>query len=212
MSTEFPEFPKIYSPYKRHVDGPNKNKLDRTRWFTPEFETLQNLTWDFSEKINGTSLRVWWNGHRVQIGGRTDAAQIPALLLDAVTREFPEELFEQHFGSDSVVLYGEGVGPKIQGGGARFPEYKFLLFDALVGKYWLRWGDVQDVGEALGCTTAAYVGAETVQWGIAAVEDGVRSVYYDGVAEGLVGRVPHGLLDRGGNRILMKIKTKDFCD
>jgi hypothetical protein len=210
--SEFPEFPKIYSPFKRFTDGPQKNRLDRARWYTPELETLKDLNWDFTEKIDGTNIRVHWDGHRVSFGGRTENAQIPALLLDKLDALFKEELFEQQFGEESFTLYGEGVGPKIQSGGAKFPEYNFILFDVLAGRWWLRWGDVCGVAEALGATTAAYVGSETIPWAIACVEDGVSSVYYDGVAEGLVGRVPHGLLDRGGNRILVKIKTKDFSD
>ena len=63
-------------------------------------------------KIDGTNIRILWDGHRVTFAGRTDNAQIPAELTNRLFElfggEVNEELFEQKFGDMPVMLVGEG--------------------------------------------------------------------------------------------------------
>jgi hypothetical protein len=40
-------------------------------------------------------------------GGRTDNAQLPTKLYNHLESKFIEPIFEQHWGSTPVVLYGE---------------------------------------------------------------------------------------------------------
>jgi len=35
-------------------------------------------TWQFTEKIDGTNIRIIWNDGKLTFGGRSDNAQIPA--------------------------------------------------------------------------------------------------------------------------------------
>src|SRR5688572_17144881 len=127
------EYPKIESPFKRFTDGPNRNKFDFTQWARPEFDVLRNQDWEWTEKIDGTNVRVIWDGHKVSFGGRTDAAQMPVFLLQKLQDLFPEELMEQAFQNTEVVLYGEGYGAKIQKGGGNYrQDQSFILFDVKV--------------------------------------------------------------------------------
>lgn len=208
---DFPTYPKIYGPFKRHTEGPKKNQLDFDRWSSESFEVLQGVPWFFSEKIDGTNVRVGWDGHRVQFGGRTNRAELPSPLLDHLKYEFPEELLEQQFGPQPATLYGEGYGGKIQGLGKMYgPHEQFMLFDVRVGRWWLQPADVLDVGTALGVRTVPYV-KMTLNEAIYAVTTGVTSeLNNDYLAEGLVGTPTGGLLDRSGKRIQVKVKTKDF--
>src|SRR5699024_469734 len=82
------EYPKIYGPYKRHTEGPDRNKLIEGEWTNPVLEHLQHTTWLFAEKVDGTNIRVHWDGHKVTFGGRTDRAQIPAKLIQALIEMF----------------------------------------------------------------------------------------------------------------------------
>ena len=66
------EYPKIYGPFKRHTEGPDKNKLIPGSWTVPEFEDLECNDWIWTEKVDGTNIRVHWDGHKVSFGGRTD--------------------------------------------------------------------------------------------------------------------------------------------
>lgn len=65
------EYPKIYGPYKRHTEGPDRNKLILGTWTSPELECLQHAEWYFTEKVDGTNIRVHWDGHRISVKIKT---------------------------------------------------------------------------------------------------------------------------------------------
>jgi len=214
------KYPKVYSPYTRFTDGPKRNKLDWKSWTSPEIEVLADLPWDWTEKVDGTNIRVGWDGHTVAFGGRTDNAQIPATLFKRLQLLFPEELFEQVFKDKEVTLYGEGYGPKIQAVGAQYrDDQDFALFDVKIGRTWLRPEDVWQVAADMGIAMVPAFAQVTLYDAIEAVSEGLPSRYCNFknpdqqfFAEGMVGRAPHGLLDRNGNRIMVKVKHVDFYE
>lgn len=212
-------YPKIYPPFVRHTEGPRRNKLEKFNYLNEEFELLAAAKWHWTEKIDGTNIRIFWDGHRVTFGGRTDNAQLPVSLLDYLQETFLEELFEQVFGEKRVYLFGEGIGPKIQSSGKYSQTPRFLLFDVAIpddthklGVWWLKWEDVTGIAASLGIATVKHVGDFGIITAVSGVEDGLPSHYGDFVAEGLVGRAPGGILNRRGERIVVKVKTKDFDD
>lgn len=108
------EYQKIPGPYRRHVDGPLRNKLIEGEWTSPELEQTAGLDWVWTEKVDGTNIRIGWDGHKISYGGRTDNAQIPAKLIAVLDSLVSEEMFEQEFtGGEAVTLYGEGYGAGI---------------------------------------------------------------------------------------------------
>lgn len=205
-------YPKIDSPYKRHIDGPDRNRLDPGNWFRPEFELLNDKPWEWTEKVNGTNVRVIWDGYKVRFGGRTDNASMPIKLVDMLTEQFPEELLEQKFGSSEVTLFGEGYGPGIAAGSGIYnpSEVKFVLFDVWIGGWWLLRDNVTEVASSLAVDVVPLVGYLEVSQAIRIVTDGLISRWGGFLAEGLVGKAPLGLLSRGKDRLMMKVKTKDF--
>jgi RNA ligase len=204
-------YPKITGPFKRHTEGDLRNKLDIGNWSRPEFELLKDLPWEWTEKVDGTNVRIIWDGYRVRIGGRTDDAQMPLFLRDMLDQVFTEELLEQQFGKDPVILFGEGYGARIQKGGGNYrPDPGFVLFDVKVGDWWLLRHSVVDVANSLGLDVVPTVLVNNVAAAISYVKGGFRSLWGDFEAEGLVGKPPMGLTARDGDRLLMKIKTKDL--
>ncbi len=200
-------YPKLYSPFKRFTDGPHRNELDPNEWSRFEYNVLHEQQWSWTEKVDGTNIRIGWDGYKVRFGGRSDNAQLHADLLDYLHTTFREELFEQTFG----MLFGEGMGAGIQKGGGRYsPTKSFALFDVKVGKWWLEHLAVVGIADDLGCPVVPYAGEFTVHNAIQSVSDGYKSSYGDFVAEGLVGIAPLGMLARSGERIAMKVKTEDF--
>lgn len=184
-------------------------------------------TWHVTEKIDGTNIRVTLTEEgKVILGGRTDNAQIPADLIQYLQETFTPEKMQAAFWLTNekgevekvkAILYGEGYGAGIQGGGSYRPDKAFRLFDVLVGdKSWLDWSNVEDVAKKLDIKTAPYLGQFTLEEIVAMVKKGVPSkvsVEDSGqelIAEGVVGRTVEPLFDRRGKRIILKLKTKDF--
>ena len=127
---------KIETVFNRDIEG--TKKLIPYDWRDPTVEFLKNCTWEWTEKIDGTNIGVYWDGHKVSFQGRTEKAQIPKFLLEKLEELFGgeenEQIFEQMFGEKEVVLFGEGYGNKIQKCGAKYiPDgVDFILFDAWV--------------------------------------------------------------------------------
>ena len=103
---------KIETPFERATDG--SKKLIEGKFRNETVEYLANSEWVFTEKIDGTNIGIVWDGHKVTYQGRTENAQIPAHLANKLVELFGgnsnEELFEQKFGDQPVILFGEGYG------------------------------------------------------------------------------------------------------
>ena len=129
---------KIETVFNRDIEGTKRLILGSYRNETVEY--LKDNIWQFTEKIDGTNIRIHWDGHNVEFGGRTDRAQIPNHLLNKLKDLFGtlevEELFEQTFGEKDAILFGEGYGVKIQNGGEYRSDVSFILFDVMInGNY-----------------------------------------------------------------------------
>jgi hypothetical protein len=208
------EYGKIPGPFKRETSGPNKNKLILWQWSTPELELLSTVDWVCTEKVDGTNIRVIWDGHRPEFRGRTDKAQMPPKLLAALEEMFPEELLEQTFGANPAVLYGEGYGAGIQKGGGNYrTDNSFILFDVFIGGWWLERSTVQDIAESLGIDTVPTRFEGTLRDAILKmIREEVMSTLAEKptVAEGLVGQPKIPLFTRRGDRIIVKLKGCDL--
>lgn len=207
------EYPKIYPPFKRSVEKGKKNQLLIGQYSKPEFEVLKDLPWNWTEKVDGTNIRIGWDGHTVTFAGRTEVSIVPDNLSSWINANLPEELFEQEFGDTEVILYGEGCGKGIQTAGKIYSdEQEFVLFDVKVGQWWLNRDGVSKIATSLGLLIAPTVLEGTIQEAIDLVSKGLYSKWDSSqFAEGIVGRVPLGLLSRDRQPLLMKIKRKDFC-
>ena len=206
------EYHKIETVFNRSTDGDK-----RLIWGDYRNETVEYLAgniWQFTEKIDGTNIRIHWDGHNVEIGGRTDRAQIPKHLMDYLSATFltpeVEELFEQTYGEKDVMLFGEGYGAKIQNGGDYRSDVSFILFDVLIGDNWQSREWVEATAKMFGIDVVPIVLEGTIDDGIDYVMQHNNSTIGNAVMEGVVGRPKVEMKDRLGNRIIVKIKWKDF--
>lgn len=203
---------KIETVFNRDMEGTRRLILDSYRNETVEY--LKDNIWQFTEKIDGTNIRVHWDGHNVEFGGRTDKAQIPNHLLNKLKELFgtleAEELFEQTFGEKDVILFGEGYGAKIQNGGEYRSDVDFILFDVMInGNYQSReW--VEQTAKMFGIDIVPIVLEGTIQDGIDYVMSYPHSTIGNAMMEGVVGRPKVELNDRCSNRVIVKIKWEDF--
>lgn len=193
---------------KKLIDGQFRNK-------TVEF--LRNCDWEFTEKVDGTNIRVHWDGYKVEFGGRTDKATIPAHLLTRLEELFGgyenEQIFEQKFGDKEVFLFGEGYGHKIQGVGDQYREdVDFILFDVMINGYYQPRESVVDIANYFNIDVVPIVLTGTIQEGVEYVKTNRKSTIAKNGAEleGVVGRPKMEVFDRTGNRLIVKIKYRDF--
>lgn len=206
------KYHKIETVFKRDEEG--SKKLISGKFHSEAIEFLADNEWCFTEKIDGTNIRVHWDGHRVAFAGRTDKAQIPARLLDYLNRTFKdndtEELFEQKFGEADVILFGEGYGAGIQKGGLYRDDVSFILFDVLIGDTYLKRESVEDIARTFGIEIVPIVGYGTLADAVEFVKKKPRSTIGHAKMEGIVARPVVEMQDRLGNRVITKIKACDF--
>ena len=209
------EYHKIQTVFKRDMENNPKLVIDGD-WTMPEFEYLADNQWEWTEKIDGTNIRICWDGDTKQNLGRTEKSDIPKHLMEALGDICPDEALNKIFNDNTVdksqvTLIGEGYGPKIQKGGGNYrDDAGFILFDVKINNWWLRRSDVNDIAQQLGIDFVPVVGQGTLYEAIAKIKAGVKSTFGDFLSEGYVLRPMVELADRSGKRIITKLKHRDF--
>jgi hypothetical protein len=208
------EYQKIETIYERSMDG-NK-KLIEGQWRNPIVAYLKNMPWVWVEKIDGTNIRVQWDGHTFNFAGRTDKAEIPKLLLARLQEIFlndkMEQMFEQLFGETEVIVFGEGYGVKIQKCGGDYLQDRndFRVFDIMVNDTYLDLSDVVDICNKLGLHMVHMISTGTLLEAVEFIKQKPISTHGKCIMEGLVCRPWVRIYDHQGKRIIVKIKVKDF--
>jgi len=214
-------YTKINTLYKR---DPETKNIILGDYSLPEFYYLKDLIWECTEKIDGTNIKIGFDGNNITFEGKTENANIPKHLLAKLeslfTVEALKEVFPDKFDElgniipTNVILYGEGYGKKIQSGGNYIKDdVNFILFDVKIGNWWLQYNDCKTIAEQLRIDVVPLIGHVTLQQAEDYVIKGFKSTIAENKeyqAEGLVCKPLYGLLNRGGGRIIVKIKTVDY--
>ena len=168
--------------------------------------------------------------------GRTEKTQLhpnltkylsETLTLQKLNRTFPE--MSKHGDHEfKIILFGEGYDPKIQKGKNYREDISFRLFDvyikdhaSAIGGWWLEPENIENIAEKLGIETVPnliignvdiqriveYVKSRPISI-VSKKEDNPKSEY---VTEGIVARSYPLLLRRNGERVIFKLKVKDFA-
>lgn len=88
----------------------------------------------------------------------------------------------------------------------------FILFDIKIGNWWLKREDLEGIAEQLEIPIVPIMGRGTIHDAIWAIKENVRSSFGDFLAEGLVLKPKVELKARNLQRIMTKVKHKDFLD
>jgi hypothetical protein len=209
--TGFAEYHKIDTLFER---DPATFVVDESKLRKGVLGTIRD--WDVTEKIDGTNIRVMLSDTgEVSFGGRTDNAQLPADLLMNLFQMFPPDKLRSAMWLEDVpvqaILFGEGYGAGIQKGGAYRSDKSFILYDVLVsGKWWLDKTAVDDVARKLSCDVVPYLGRMNLEEIVSLVRVPFASKIGTAQAEGVVARPIETLFDKRMERIIIKLKTKDF--
>jgi len=205
-------YPKIQSVFKRDPENNHRTFIDGD-WSDPAFGYLAENEWEATEKIDGTNMRIGFNEGTFRVGGRTESSQIHSDLMEHVY-----EIGDRCSGVlEGLTLFGEGYGAGIQKGGGDYrPDKGFILFDVQVTEsgIWLERENIRDIARTHGMPHVAtsYVGPlKTIIEHVSLGFD-TPSAEGDRQAEGFVMRPIIELNGRMGNRIITKIKLKDYPD
>lgn len=223
------EYPKIDTLYDRDGRYVIVGNLRRQ-----EFGNIKR--WSLTEKINGTNTRatLFYNGE-VVYGGKTDDAEMSSELLEYLKKTFMPEKMKNALWlhnkpvPQSATIYGEGYGPKISAGSGKYrKDVSFRLFDCFVkyddGNWWLERNNLEDVARKLGIKCVPILGvidflptsSEEIQKIFAdsmnrnrlvAIEEGGM---VDMIPEGIIAKTDELLFNRKGERVMWKLKIKDF--
>ena len=209
---------KIQSIFKRDPENRYKTFIEGD-WSVPAFGLLKDIEWSFTEKIDGTNIRVGWDGEAVSFGGRSDNAQIPAVLYDHLSAVFTPETLPDGL-TGPATLIGEGYGGKIQKGSRYQQQQQFILFDVFIEPdedhpmgIWLEREAVESIADNLRIVHVPLVFKAPLLDGYQAIQERPESlIAEDGslLMEGFVARPTVELRDRMGHRIITKMKLKDF--
>ena len=209
----FGTYPKIKNLYKRDT---TTGRVLIGEFSDPIFEYLQNNLWYIYEKIDGMNVRVIWDPatQTIAFRGKTDAAQMPAQLLENLAKRFTLEKMADVFPNTAVCLYGEGYGPKIQGGSYYRDDQDFILFDIRFPNSWALREVVTQLAEILDTPCVPLVGiGPLTSFPLRFRELSTFPSPCTGQPykyEGFIARPNVPIFDQSGFPITVKIKQRDF--
>ena len=156
-----------------------------------------------------------WNGRVLRFGGKTDNSQIPVKLINVLQDKYTSEMMKYIFGTENqVCVYGEGYGAGIQKGGNYLSDSVDLIsFDINIDGWWLKRNNVKEILNELNTDMVPIIGRGTLSEAVDYVRKGFKSTISENkeyVAEGLILKPVVDIFNRKGERIITKIKYKDF--
>lgn len=203
-------YPKFYAPYKRNVETGFIDPEQPQRDLKPYMN--DSTKWWVSEKMDGTNTRIIWDGYKVNVMGRTASSQLQGYQNELLRTliENDNYKFDETFGTQPVIIYGEAIGGKIQKN-PHGVEPQFQVFDVNIDGVWLEYQNVQEISENLGLTYNDHVLFDSWDKVIDIFKDMKKARNdYNQYFEGIVA-VPENMpLTRTGERVITKIKVKDF--
>lgn len=221
MDREYPKIDTLYNRDDRHF-------VDIRKLRRPEFDIIK--VWFLTEKIHGINTRITlFDTGKVEYGGKTDTAKILPELLEYLKRTFPPEVLKAALWLPNktppkvATIYGEGYGPRMgPGSGIYRKDVSFRLFDCLIegvdGSWWLERANLEDVARKLRIKCVPIIGyindlPETAQDLYLLLSESVvaREESETGVLpEGIVAKTDPLVYGKKGNRLMWKLKMKDF--
>lgn len=209
-------FPKISAPFGRN--SPKDRLVDRSIFAKPWVQMFyeSGIKMYASEKIDGTSVGIVWDGERISFVGHTEKSQFCPRYLEYLQNSFGtsefESVIEEVFGDSPVTIFGEGISRdyNVHYG---FPEGNFIMYDIQNpdGTFYNR-DAVKEIAKKL---DLLYPWEEmmTLKEAVDFIMGRPQSVLCAGnKMEGLVLRSPVELYTNNGDRVICKVKVKDFVD
>jgi len=209
---------KIQTMFLREENAGRSCPIIEGKWAKPEFEFLKDIDWLMTEKVDGTNIRVIWDGYAVTFKGKTDKAEMFPGVVERLQEYFTVEKMDSFFctnGERTITLYGEAYGGKIQKGKTYRNDVDFILFDVLStrddGKEtWFSHEAVYETSLALEIKLVPLVMVGSLSTAVEMCKKGFESRLRSTPPEGLVIKPKIELKNKVGERIITKLKLSDF--
>lgn len=172
---------------------------------------LKDNIWIGSRKCDGTNCRVLFDGNEVFYNGKTNKANFSNDQKEYIEETFKEEIFEEYFRKEGksprVVIFGELVGPKIQNGDNHsFKELEFIVFDVLINNVFLDVENIKQIAKYFNLRSSYDL--LTIKGNLYQLQEIVKDK--DFKYEGLVVKPLVELYTKNKNRLILKIKKRDY--
>jgi len=219
-------YPKINTIFQRDLTT-KKSTIILGTWSEPEFEYLKDSLWLGYEKLDGQNVRIQYYPNRGDMffKGKEENAKffegVEQRLSDIFHKSKMTETFSEVFPPNEnkpyeVCLYGEVFGANIPAldkpGKIPYLDYiDFRLIDVKIGNWWLSRDNVKDIASKLNIGTTQLAFKGTLLEAIEFVKGGFPSLINpETESEGLVLFPAVQLYNKKGERIITKLKYKDF--
>lgn len=194
----------------RKLRVPNK---DGAFYREKEYYTLAYTFWHYKRKLDGENIRVYWNGEQALWNGKSNNFQCNAEFSEYMNSTFIEEIFEEKFGRDaSVYLFGEHMGPKVQGNELSLENHEFVLYDVNINGTWLSAEQIVEIATYFNIRTCYDFMDGEIRNFVGSLPQLIERVH-DGEFkdwEGIVATPLIELRNQKNQRIITKIKNKDY--
>ena len=185
---------------------------------------LRGCPWVIRRKLDGANIRIQWDGEQALWNGKTNNFQCGARLTEYMNNTFLEEIFEEKFGRDvNVVIFGEHMGPKVQGNELDLDDDQIFVYDVNINGFWQPKENVREIASYFGCLTCYDVmwgrdfNDNIVDYSCEALEKrSLRDIIMLVTAgrfktwEGIVATPEVECRNQKGERVIVKVKTKDY--
>ena len=200
---------------KRLLANPKEKPTQGKLYREPELTYLARNFWSYKRKLNGENMRVRWDGERAIWSGKTNKFTTDAATTEYMNSTFAEEIFEENFGRDKLILlFGERMAPKTQGNELELEKVEFVLFDAKICGTWLEPSGLVTIAKYFNIHTCYdFMRPQDAERGYAETLENLIDMVTKGEFkdwEGIVAIPQAGILNRKGERIIRKIKNQDY--
>ena len=212
----------LLNPHDHRPDVQSKISVDlyNSQYQTKEIAYLWACPWTVKRKLDGENIRIYWDGEQALWNGKSNNFQCSAEFQNYMNNTFIEEIFEEKFGREKeVYIYGEHMGPKVQGNELGLDKDELVILDVEINGTFLDKDGIINVASYFGVKSVydymdgalASIGEaldpieSSLEYFIWEVAEGELSDW-----EGIVCTPACNIKDHNGKRIIVKIKNKDY--
>ena len=206
--------------YKRVPDifTYSKGKVEEGQYASEAVRFTKDLPWVCTEKIDGMTVCIEWDGNQASFSRNHIGKRLPKHLLEMLHDKFStsraEERFKFNFPLGKVVFYAVAYGGDIGDTAEKYgPGLTYSLIDVYMParNQWLNRTAVETVGARFGVRVVPKILHEPLEMAVIKMkEHPVSKINMNTPMEGLVCHPFVELRDCYGERIIVKLKAKDF--